>query len=260
MQPGSARADARTVIRLLALVVAAAFLLSGCSGEEGTRAQELLQQAEQAQAKLDSATFDAALRFAVDGKQVDVAMTGAVSKQGAAFSVHTSGIPEAVGTEVQVVVRDKRAWMSENGGPWTSLEVPQQMNGMSGSMGADAFQELTRYIHDVRVTEHQQIAGKPVTTITGGIDTAGMLKSLAKLGSLSGTGNGSFAFDLDDLDDLGVKLGDITAVLSIDEAAHLLSSAFVTFAIEAQDEKLELQLQYRLTSWNKPVELPSVPG
>jgi hypothetical protein len=257
MQPGPARADARTVIRLLVLVVAAAFLLSGCSSEEGTRAQELLQQAEQAQSKLDSATFEATFRFAIDGKQVDVAMTGAVSKEGAAFSVHTTGIPEAAGKDIQVVVRGKRAWMSETGGPWTSMEVPKQMNGMSGSMGADAFQELTRYIHDVRVTEHQQIAGKPVTTITGGIDTAGMLKSLAKLGSLSGTGNGSFSFDLDDL---GVKLGDITAVLSIDEAAHLLNSAFVTFVIEAQDEKLELQLQYRLTSWNKPVELPSVSG
>ena len=124
-------------------------------------------------------------------------------------------------------------------------------------MGAEAFQELARYIHDVRVTEHQQIAGKPVTTITGKIDTAGMLEALAKLGSLSGTGNGSFSFDLDDL---GVKLGDITAVLSIDETAHLLDSAFVTFVIEAQDQKLELQLQYRLTSWNKPVELPSVSG
>ena len=75
MQPGPARADARIVIRLLALAVAAAFLLSGCSSEEGKRAQELLQQAEQAQSKLDSATFEAKLSFAVDGKQVDAAMT-----------------------------------------------------------------------------------------------------------------------------------------------------------------------------------------
>ena len=257
MQPGPARADARTVIRLLAIAVAAAFLLSGCSGKEGTRAQELLQQAEQAQSKLDSATFEAKLRFAIDGKQVDVAMTGAASKEGAAFSVRTTGIPEAAGTEFEVVVRGQRAWMSEDSGPWTSIAIPKQLNGMSGSMGAEAFQDLARYIHDVRVTEHQQIAGKPVTTITGKIDTAGMVEALAKLGSLSGTGNGSFSFDLDDL---GVKLGDITAVLSIDETAHLLDSAFVTFVIEAQGQKLELQLQYRLTSWNKPVELPAVPS
>ena len=64
----TARADARTVIRLLAIVVGAAFLLSGCSSEEGTRAQELLQQAEQAQAKLDSATFEASVGFADGGE------------------------------------------------------------------------------------------------------------------------------------------------------------------------------------------------
>jgi hypothetical protein len=258
MQPGSARADARTVIRLLALVVAAAFLLSGCSSEEGTRAQELLQQAEQAQSKLASATFEAKLGVAVDGKQLEVAMTGAVSKEGAVFSVHMTGIPEAAG-DVQVVVRGKRAWMSENGGPWTSMAIPNQMNGMSGSMGADAFQELTRYIHDVRVTEHEQIAGKPVSSITGRIDTAGMVEAVTKLGSLPTPRgeSGTFSFDLDDL---GVELGDITAVLSIDEANHLLSSAFITFVVEAQHEKLEFQLQYRLTSWNKPVELPSVSG
>jgi carbon monoxide dehydrogenase subunit G len=257
MQPSPTRADARTVIRLLALVVAAAALLSGCSSKEGARAQELLQQAELAQSKLDSATFEAKLSFAIDGKRVDAAMTGAASKEGAVFSVRTTGIPEAAGTDVEVVVRGKRAWMSQNAGPWTSMEIPNQMNGMSGSMGAEAFQELARYIHDVRVTEHEQIAGKPVTTITGKIDTTGMLEALAKLESLSGTGNGSFSFDLDEL---GVKLGDITAVLSIDETAHLLNSAFVTFVMEAQGQKLELQLQYRLTSWNRPVELPAVPG
>ncbi len=259
MQPAPARADARTVIRLLALVVAATFLLSGCSSEEGTRAQELLQQAEQAQAKLTSATFEAKLGFAIEGKRVDVAMTGAASKEGAAVSVHATGIPEAAGKDFQLVVRGTRAWMSEDGGPWTSMAVPKQMNGMSGSMGADAFQELSRYINDVRVTEHQQIAGKSVSTITGDIDTAGMLEALAKLGSLSAPGGTSGAFSFD-LDDLGVKLGDITVVLSIDEATHLLSSAFVTLVIEAQDQKMELRLQYRLTSSNQPIKLPSVTG
>ena len=173
------------------------------------------------------------------------------------FSVRTTGIPDAAGTDLEVVVRGKRAWMSENGSPWRSMAIPNQMNGMSGSMGAEAFQELARYIKDVRVTEHEQVAGKPVTRITGKIDTAGMVEALAKLGSLSGTGSGSFSFGLDDL---GGKLGDITAVLSIDETAHLLNSAFVTFVIEGQGQKLELQLQYRLTSWNKPLELPAVPG
>ena len=90
-------------------------------------------------------------------------------------------------------------------------------------MGADAFQQLARYVRDVRVAEHQQIGGKPVTTIAGEIDTAGMLKAVAKLGSLSGPGGEKPAFSFD-LDDLGVKIGDIKAVLSIDESTHLLGT------------------------------------
>ncbi len=66
------------------------------------------------------------------------------------------------------------------------MPMPKEMNGVSGSMGADAFQELARYVRDVRVAEHQQIDGKPVTTIAGEIDTAGLIKAVTKLGSLSG--------------------------------------------------------------------------
>ena len=149
--------------------------------------------------------------------------------------------------------------MTDTDGNWASVPVPKELNGKSSSMGADAFQQLARYVKDVRVAEHQQIGGKTVATIAGEIDTAGMLQALAKLGSLSGAGaeNGGFSFDLDDL---GVKLGDIKAVLSIDESTHLLDTALVTFAIEAQGEKLELKVRYRLTSANEPVTLPSVSG
>ena len=173
--------------------------------------------------------------------------------------MHATGIPEAAGKDFQIVVRGNRAWMSETGGTWASMAVPKEMNGMSGSMGADAFQELARYVHDVRVAEHQQIAGKPVTTIAGEIDTAGMLKAMTKLGVAlrARRRKPAFAFDLDDL---GLKFGDIKAVLSIDEATHLLTTAFVTLGMEAQGKKLNSELRYRLTSSNKPIEFPSVSG
>jgi len=262
MQVSAAGADARTVIRLLAIAAAAAFLLSGCSTEEGNRAQDLLQQAEQAQAQLHSASFEASVGFLMDGKQVDLELKGAASKQGAWLSMHATGIPEAGGKNFQMVVRGNKAWLSTNG-KWASMPVPKEMNGVSGSMGAGAFQELARYVRDVRVAEHQQIGGKPVTTIAGEIDTTGMIKAMAKLGSLSGSGSGSgskssgFAFDLDDL---GIKFGDIKAVLSIDESTHLLSTALVTLGMEAQGKTLDFQIRYRLTSSNKPVKFPSVTG
>jgi hypothetical protein len=86
-----------------------------------------------------------------------------------------------------------------------------------------------------------------------------MLKAVTKFGSVSGSGSEESAFSLD-FEDLGVKLGDIKAVLSIDEGTQLLTAAGVTFAIEARGEKVELDLQYRLTSSNQPVKLPSVSG
>jgi len=149
--------------------------------------------------------------------------------------------------------------MTDTAGHWASMPVPKELNGKSSSMGADAFQELARYVKDVRVAEHQQIGGKTVTTIAGEIDTAGMLQAFAKLGSLSGSGaeDGGFSFDLDDL---GVKIGDIKAVLSIDESTHLLSTALVTLSMDVQGKKLALELRYRLTSSNQPVKLPSVSG
>jgi hypothetical protein len=259
MQPMSARADARTVIRLLATVVGAAFLLSGCSTEEGTRAQELLQQAEQAQAQLTSATFEANLGVVVDGEQIDVSVKGAASKEGAAISVHATGIPGASGQDFQLVVRGNRAWMKDTNGKWASMPVPTEMKGKSGSMGADAFQQLARYVRDVRVAEHQQIGGRSVTTIAGEIDTAGLIKAVTKLGSLSGPGGETppFAFDLDEL---GLKIGDIKAVLSIDEGTQLLSTALVTLSMDVQDKTMQLELRYRLTSSNEPVKLPSPRG
>jgi hypothetical protein len=247
------------VTRVLAIVVGAAFFLSGCSSADGTHAQELLQQAEQAQTKLHSATFEVNVGVLMDGKQIDVAMVGAASKQGAYLSMYATGIPEAAGKDFQMVIRGNRAWMTDTNGKWASMPVPKQMNGMSGSMGAGAFQQLARYVRDVRVAEHQQIGGKPVTTIAGEIDTAGMIQAMAKLGSLAGPGGESSKFSLN-LNDLGLKIGDIKAVLSIDERTHLLDAALVTLGLEAQGKKLQFEIRYRLTSSNQPVKLPPVSG
>lgn len=248
------------MIRLFAIVLGAALLLSGCSTAEGTRAQALLQQAEAAQAKLQSATFEANVGVVMDGEQVDLALKGAASKQGAAFSMHATGIPEAEAIDVQMVLRGNRAWVRDGSGTWESMPVPQDAKRLNGSMGSQAFQELARYVKDVRVAEHQQIGGKSVTTISGEIDTVGVVRAITKLDdSLSGVGgqNTPFTFDLDAL---GLKIGDIKAVLSIDESTHLLDSALVTLALEAQGKKVEFELRYRLTSANEPVELPAPPG
>jgi hypothetical protein len=244
------------VKRLAALLTGGVLLLSGCAGEEGRRAQELLQQAEQAQKALRSATFEGSVGFDLDGQAVELRFDGAASPEGQAFSMRATGLPEAAGMEMRMVLRGGRAWLDDGSG-WRATPLPAGATSMTGSMGAEAFQELARHVRDVRVAEGQVIAGVPTTTIAGEIDTAGMLKAMTQLGSLSDATGGGLSLDLDDL---GLRLGDIEAVLSIDERTRLLTAARVTLELEAQGKKLSFDLRYRLTSANEPVELPAVTG
>jgi len=241
------------IVRLVTLL-AAALLLAGCGTEEGLRAQELLQQAEAAQALLRSSTFEGSLGVSADGQTFKLAFNGATSKDGEWFSMRTSGIPGGGDMAMQVLVRGGRAWMN-TGKRWQSMPLPSGTGlnaGSTNTVSAAAFQELARYVEDVRVTEHQLIQGKPVTTIAGEIDTAGMMRSFAKLGSLAE----DMSFDLSEL---GLDIGDIHAVLTIDERTHLLDSALVSFELKADGKSVKLDLRYRLASANKPVTLPASP-
>lgn len=238
------------ILRIVTALAAVA-LLAGCSTEEGLRAQELLQRAEAAQAQLRSSTFEGSLGVAADGMTMRMVFNGATSKDGEWFSMRTSGVPGGGDMTMQVLVRGGRAWM-KMGDRWQSMPVPRGA-GSSETVSAAAFQQLARYVEDVRVTEHQLIGGKPVTTIAGEIDTAGMIESMAQFGSLAE--GASF-----DLSKLGLDIGDIHAVLTIDERTHLLDSALVSFEMRAEGKSMKLDLRYRLAGANKPVKLPRPPG
>ena len=242
------------MIARLVTILGAALLLTGCSTEEGQRAQVLLQQAEVAQQALQSSTFEGDLSFAFGGEAISMQFRGATSKRGEWFSLRASGIPDGGDFALEVLVRDGRSWTNFGGG-WKSGPAPSGL-GSSGTMSSAAFQQLARYVKDVRVTEHQVIGGKPVATIGGEIDTAGMLEAVTKLGSVAGSVE---RLPLD-FSELGIEFGDIEALLTIDERTHLLDSALVAFSVAAEGEQLDLELRYRLTSANQPVELPSPTG
>ena len=233
------------------MTLGAALLLTGCSTEEGLRAQALLQEAEVAQQALESSTFEGGLSFAFGGEEVSMQFRGATSGAGEWFSMRSSGIPGGEDFALQVVVRGGRAW-TNMGGRWQSMPAPAGL-GSSGTISAAAFQQLARYVKDVRVTEHQLIGGKPVTTIGGEIDTAGMIQAVTQLGSVAGGVEGLSL----DFSKLGIDFGDIEAVLTIDERTKLLDTAFVSFSIEADGQQMDFELRYRLTSANQPVQLPS---
>ena len=239
------------MIARLLTALAAALLLAGCSTEEGMRAQALLQQAETAQANLRSSTFDGSVVVSAEGMRFRMLFNGATSTQGEWFSMRASGVPDGGDIAMEVLVRGGRAWLKD-GGRWQAMPAPT-VTGTSGTLSAAAFQQLARYVKDVRVSEHQLIQGQLVTTIAGEIDTAGMIESFAKLGSFAeGT---SF-----DLSKLGVDVGDIRAVLTIDERTQLLDTVFITFAMSAEGKSVAIDLRYRLASANEPVELPQPPS
>jgi len=176
---------------------------------------------------------------------------GATSNGGEWFSMRSSGIPDGGDFSMQVLMRGGRAWVNLGGG-WQSGPAPTGL-GSTGTMSAAAFQQLARYVKDVRVTEHRLVGGKPVTTIGGEIDTQGMVQAVMKLGSVAGDVEGLSL----DFSKLGIDFGDIEALLTIDERTHLLDTAFVTFSVAAKEQHVDLELRYRLTSANEPVELPT---
>jgi len=239
------------VIARLVTILGAALLLIGCSTEEGLRAQALLQQAEVAQQALASSTFEGEITVAFGGQKMSMQFNGATSKDGEWFSMRSSGIPDGGDFSMQVLMRGGRAW-TDLGGRWQSMPAPSGL-GSSGTMTSAAFQQLARYVKDVRVAEHQLVAGKLVTTIGGEIDTQGMVQAVMKLGSVAGGVEG-LSFDVSKL---GIDFGDIEALLTIDERTQLLDSAFVKFSVAAEGKEVELELRYRLTSANEPVRLPS---
>ena len=213
-----------------------------------------------AQAQLQSATFEANLGVVMDGKQVEVAIEGAASKQGAAFSVRTTGIPSA-GKDMQLVVRGDRAWTNGRQRHWTSMPVPkdaERQERLDGRRRVPGARPLRQGRPRLRAPADRRQARDDHRRRDR--HRRRCCEAVTKLGSLSGaSGDKAGGFSLD-LDDLGIKIGDIKAVLSIDERTHLLDAALITVAVEAQGETLELDLRYRLKSANQPVALPSPSG
>jgi hypothetical protein len=186
----------------------------------------------------------------LDGTPISIFFEGATSTDAEWVSVSAEGIPGGGDFSAQVLRRGVRAWANLDGG-WQPLTVPAGSTA-AGSMSAAAFQELARYVKDVRVTEHQLVAGQLATVIAGEIDTEGLLESFLELGSFAGQTEG-FALDFSKL---GIEIGDVEAVLTIDERTQLLTSALITLSIAAEGRALDLAVHYRLTSFNEPVTLP----
>lgn len=243
--------------RLLVLpLVAFGLLAAGCYGAEGKQAQELLVQAQAAEKNLKSAAFELELNAKFDGQAVGVAVSGGGYMKGPRagdvfLQANSSGAFD--GLDFGFMAIGKHAYLKvENG--WESMPIPVSLQTQSRSqnIGSAAFLELARYVKKINVSPGGIVDGEPTTTISGTVDTAGLVEAMAKLSDVSKLAGDSAP----DLSQLADQLGDTHAVIAISDRTHLVVGAVVDLSVEAQGKRFELQLIYRLRDVNKPVRFP----
>lgn len=243
--------------RLAGVLLLVALLASGCLGAEARRARDLLQDAERAVAGARTLRYEADLTFAGDGTTGVVRMRGAVRRTatGAYDQVLrvTAEGPGMTGVEGRVVVRDGHAW-AEVGGRWIDAGAAGDAGSAAGGLerfSPDDLASLAPYVEDVSVQENRVVAGRASAVVTCRIDAAGLLREVLD------TGDGAAVPGLDGLvDQLADGLGDVDAVLVLDQATQMLRAARLTVAFEAQGRRMELRVGLRITSVDKPVTIP----
>ena len=237
-------------MRRIPALLLAAVALSGCSGEEGERAEQLLSRAEVAQTNLRSAAFEAKIAFVMDGRRFSLLIDGGGYLRGTRagdglFSMGTEGVAGGQNFNLQGMIHRGRVSMSMNGRRFSlpangaATATPQKVE-WSGAM-----LELARYVKDVKVREDRVVNGERGTTISGEIDTSELMKAVAKLDTFTKAANfGDFGRS---------NLGDIHAALFVAKRSGLIRSAVVTMSMETEGKKADVEVTYRLTSTNRPI-------
>ena len=227
-------------IALALTALLAACVLAGCSGADAQRAQELLQQSNQALLEVESFRF--AGRMTMKGPdglgEISLAMRGAATQKGAGASYPVPGFPETT-----VVVRGQSAWIGMSGS-WTPMPVPP------GQTSAAAQFDFTPYVEDVQVESGPLLDGEPTVKIAGVLDTAAFAQGmLAQLGSLPGADSAL-------VPDLSDALKDTRIVLYLSETTHLPLRGLLDMAMEAEGERFEMHLDFSMKGYDKPVRIP----
>ncbi len=241
------------------LVTAAALFVAGCAGltsADGREASALLEQANAAQAELESMTFRMNLSGEAAGQGFTMKFDGGgylKGEQAGDFfmqgSMEAPGVPS---TSFELVLRSGRMWMGL-GGQWQEIPVPADALEQNGQLENQlANLDFSQFVTDVEVERDTTFLGEPVTKVVGVIDTSGMFDSL--LGQLGPLG-GSFGTPLPQ--DFQDALGDTRVVIYVSEATHLVQAARVTLSMDYQGETMTMKLDYYLTGANQPVEIPA---
>jgi len=253
-------ADLSTVIsrRPLAVLAVALPLLAGCSGADAVRAQQLLQQAEQAQQQASSETFSAHLNVTLQGQAMELQLSGGGYMKGRhagdMYMDMRLSAPVALPFSTMRVAKVGASEWLELDGKRTMLPSSAAQSGSTStpaSSSALAAFDFTRYVKDVKVQGGETLNGHAVTKIVGVLDSASLLNAFSKLGGLSRATGAS-------VPDFSGHVTDTRVVAYVDDQTHMLVAALadVSFHTSGGDAKLHLDLA--ITSVNRPVALPSV--
>jgi hypothetical protein len=240
-------------MRRLAVLALAVLALAACSGEQGARAQQLLTRAEAAQARLTSATYEARMSVSMDGHRFSLVMNGGAYLKGRRagdqiLSMRADGIPGAGSFDVRMLIRGRQASINMNGRRYSmplSASTKQQFDWSSTMV------DLAGYVKEVKVREGRVVNGERGATITGVINTAGLLEAVTKLEAfkqVAGPAAPDAAFD-----ELADHLSDVRVALFVAQRTGLIRSAVLNLGIEADGNNAELQLTYRLASTNRAI-------
>jgi hypothetical protein len=238
-------------MRRAAAPLLAVLVLVGCSGEQGERAQQLLTRAQAAQARLTSMSYEMRMTFGIEGQSVSLVMDGGGYLKGRkagdqVMSMRLDGVPGLGAMNANMVLRGGRLTMNLNG-QQTSLTVPasaKQRYDWSSTM-----LDLARYVKRVQVREGRVVNGEPGATVSGVIDTEGLIKAASKLQSFSQVAGQSAP----DMSELAEHVSDTRAALFVSSRTGLIRSAIVGLAVEAEGKELKMDLTYRLKTVNQAI-------
>jgi hypothetical protein len=246
----------------LATLLLATVLLAGCvAGPDGQQAQQLLQEAQAANANVKSATYVATMAFSGEGQKFQLSMEGGALLKGKHagdqfLRMRAEGLPSQLGMnangELMLMVKRGNRFTMTMGGRTQTLPAPRELSAQTQAWGSLASLDLVSCVKKVDVEEGRNLNGEPATRIAGTVDTACVVRSLV---NLSGLGSAAGAGGID-TSKIGDKLGDVKATLFVSDRTKLLIGGLISLTADAQGQTMEIQFSYRLTSVNEPVRFP----
>jgi hypothetical protein len=239
---------------LLALLTVA---LTGCTGQ-GVRAKELLDEAAQATQGVSSQTFTMRLKVTAEQQSMSMLIDGGFYLKGDRAGDGVLNLKmDGVGTPFtfQYVKKGDSISFDLNG-----QRVSASAAGMSAGTGAELQQlsdklthlDLERYVKDVSVSENETLDGEAVSKVVGVLDTSAFIQDF---GSQAASAQQLPAGLQGYLPSVAKAFGDTRVVLFISQATHLVKSALVDLDLKADGKTAHVELDYGLTSVDKPIDL-----